>query len=59
MRSNNINVYLSMETKTTKLDLSGFTRDEVMTLCKINGLSKSTYYASLRRGWMIVETRLI
>ena len=38
----------------TRLDLSGCTRIEVLELAKSEGYSKSTAYASIKRGWIIV-----
>ena len=38
-----------------KVDISGMTKKEVKTLCNLEGYSTSTYYAILKRGWIIVE----
>jgi hypothetical protein len=39
-----------------KLDITNLRRDEVKSLIKNEGLSKTTYYRSLKRGWMIVTS---
>ena len=41
--------------KTTKLDLTGFTKSEVKELCNHNNYSLSTYYRSIKRGWIITK----
>ena len=44
--------------KTTKLDLTGHSKKEIKILCELHGYSLSTYYSSINRNWIIVETTI-
>ena len=41
--------------KTRKLDTTGMTRQEIKEISDYNGYSKSTYYKSIKRVWIITK----